>query len=147
MSDHPAAVLLDYYDLINLGYLDTAYNRWLSPAQGLARDYRLPYQQFVSGYGDTVNVTVYVGYAQAIPQHQQRSYLWTYLRVVLVGQHSDGSYVTYSGCYALGYTAQSPNGIGIVNGRFQLLQNDVPNATSIFNALNTLNCAALGMGL
>jgi hypothetical protein len=147
MSDHPADVLLDYYDLINFGYLDTAYNRWLSPAHGLARDYRQTYQQFAAGYRDTRYVTVYTGYAQAIPENQRHNYLWTYLPAVLVGQHTDGSYVTYSGCYALGYTAQSPNGIGIVNGDFQLLQNDVPNATNIFNALNTLNCAALGMGL
>jgi hypothetical protein len=147
MSQHPAIVLLDYYDLINEGNFGTAYNRWLSPAQGLAQDYRQTYQQFVSGYDDTVSVTVYAGHSQAFPENQRRSYLWTYVPAVLVGQHSDGSYVTYSGCYALGYTAQSPNGIGIVNGRFQLLQNDVPNATSIFNALSTLNCAALGMGL
>jgi hypothetical protein len=145
MSDHPADVILTYYDLINSGNFSAAYNQWLSPANGLARDYRLPYQQFVSGYADTRYVTVYAGQFQTIPQNQQRGYLWLYVPIVLVGQHTDGSFVTYSGCYALGYIAE--NTVGIVNGRFQLLQNDTPNGSIIFNALNTINCATLGMGI
>jgi hypothetical protein len=146
MSDYPTDVVLDYYDLINEGNFQTAFAQWLTPeTHGLPRDYRLPYQQFVNGYGDTEYVTAYAGGFQQIPVHQQRSYLSFFLPVVLVGQHTDGSYVTYSGCYALGYVGV--NTLGIVNGRFQLLLNDVPNAATIFNALNTQNCAALGMGL
>lgn len=146
MSDYPADVVLDYYDLINEKNFSTAYTQWLNPAtHGLTRDYRLPYQQFVNGYSDTTYVTAYAGAFQQIPTNQQRSYLSFFLPVVLVGQHLDGTYVTYSGCYALGYL--STNTMGIVNGRFQLLMNDVPDAATIFNALNTQNCAALGMGL
>jgi hypothetical protein len=146
MSDYPADVVLDYYDLISEGNYQLAYNQWLTPAtHGVSRDYRLTYQQFVNGYRDTAYVTAYVGGYQSIPANQQRSYLSLFVPVVLVGQHRDGTYVTYSGCYALGYL--STNMMGIVNGRFQLLMNDVPDAPTIFNALNTQNCAALGMGL
>jgi hypothetical protein len=146
MSDYPAEVMLEYYDLINAQNYGTAYAQWLNRAtHGLTADYRLPYQQFVTGYGDTAYVTVYAGAFQPIPLAQQRGYLSTYLPVILVGHHNDDNFVTYSGCYALGNLGV--NQLGIVNGKFQLLFNGAPNAATIFNTLDQLDCATLGMGL
>lgn len=144
MNDEAARTLLSYYDLINQGEYGTAYTRWLSPAQGLSLDYRLPYQRFVTGYGDTTYVMVYTAQIQAIPQNQYRTYLYAYLPAILIGEHTDGTFVTYKGCYALGYLNA---GLGIVNGKFTLLQEDVPSADTIFPVMNSLNCANLGMGI
>jgi hypothetical protein len=145
MSTDEADTILDYYDWVNQRDYNTAYNQWLTPAHGLVRDYRPPFNQFSNGYSDTAYVMVYAGQTQGIPVEQQRSYLNSYLPTVLVGHHWDGSFVTYSGCYALGnlYAGEQ----GIVNGRFRLLTNSLPDAATLFNALNGLNCAALGMGI
>jgi len=146
MSSSAADTILDYYDLINTRDFASAFAQWLSPVQhGLLADYRPPFNQFVRGYGDTMHVMAYAGDAQVVPAHQQHSYLNAYLPVVLVGQHFDGAFVTFGGCYALGDLTTSAQ--GIVNGHFQLLSNTVPDTNMIFSTLNNLNCAALNIGI
>jgi hypothetical protein len=143
MNTDEAYVLLSYYDLINTGYYSDAWNMWLSAGEGPAsRSYAPSYTNFVSGYADTDYVTVYLGTKQAL---NPPNALLDYLPAVLVGEHTDGSFVTYSGCYAMG--RYSTGGIGIVNGRFSLLKDDTPTSDEIFNALASVNCASLGMGI
>jgi hypothetical protein len=142
MSAPGATALLNFYDRINQGDYAGAYARWLSPSNGLPKDYRLPYQQFAAGYGDTAYVTVYAGDAQAAPQS---AYLSGYLPAVLVSQHTNGTITTYSGCYAMGRF--SDGSLGIVNGRFTLLDYKTPSVALVFETLNSLSCASLGMGV
>ena len=68
-----------------------------------------------------------------------------YVSAVLVAQHTDNSFVAYSGCYALGNLP--PVEWGIVNGQFTLLAETVPTTLTIMNALGELDCAQLEMGL
>lgn len=146
MSSTVADTILDYYDLINQGEFASAYAQWLTPtSHGLPSDYRPLYSNYVTGYGDTVYVTVYAGDAQAIPSFNRRNYHVAYVPAVLVGQHTDGNFVAYSGCYAIGVL--DVQSYGIINGRFTLVTESVPTAEIIFNALAGLDCATLGMGI
>jgi hypothetical protein len=143
MNTDEAYVLLSYYDLINTGYYSDAWNVWLSAGEGPAsRSYAPNYNNFVSGYADTEYVTVYLGASQAL---NPANYRLDYVPAVLVGEHTDGSFVTYSGCYAMG--RYNTGGVGIVNGRFSVLKDDAPTAEEVFDALAGLNCANLGMGI
>ena len=75
------------------------------------------------------------------------SYLDGLLPAVLVGQHTDGTVVTYYGCYVIGGQDGLPYGnLGIVSGAFNLLGNDVPNAQTIAQYLN-IDCTTLKLQL
>lgn len=142
MGTPAAQTVLDYYMLINDGDFATAYEQWVSVPN---REFRAPYSQFVSGYDDTVTVTVYAGNTQIIPSNQLRDYLYVYIPVVLVAEHFEGDYIAYSGCYALGYL--NPSKLGIVNGRFSVLSESVPTTEDIFSVLDDLTCSSLNMGI
>jgi hypothetical protein len=124
--------MMDYYDLISTGGYDRAYNTWLS------LQYLAPYADFVAGYADTEYVTVYAGSNQAVGT---TSYFYT--PMVLVSEHSDGSFDSYSGCYVFGRF--NAGNLGIVNGKFTLLLEEVPDSTTIFDTLTGLNCSSLGI--
>jgi hypothetical protein len=142
LNTDKAAILLYYYDQINQGYYTNAYNIWLGQSHGLSRSYALPYTDFVAGYGDTRYVTVYLGTSQAL---NPPNYRLDYLPAVLVAEHTDGSFESFSGCYAMMYI--STGGIGIANGSFRLLSEEVPTSEELFEALENLNCAGLRIGL
>jgi hypothetical protein len=142
MSSLSATGLLNYYDLINQGDYATAYTRWLAPSNGLTKDYRLPYQQFVAGYGDTAAVMVYLGDEQFVTNV---AYMRSFVPAVLVSEHTDGTITTYAGCYAMGVFADGS--LGIINGRFGSIDSKAPNALTVFEAINNISCAMIGIGL
>jgi hypothetical protein len=141
MTTDESALMVGYYDQINQGQYTNAYNHWLVQGQGPSRSYALPYNNFVAGYADTDYVTVYLGASQAL---NPANYRLSYLPTILVSEHTDGRFETFSGCYAL--MRISTGGIGIVNGSFSLLKEDAPSGTEVFDALADLNCASLNIG-
>jgi hypothetical protein len=140
-----------YYSLINRRDYATAYAMWLKPLPGPkpngmpAQDYRLPYNDFVAGYADTLFVNVYPGFYTETGGSAGHGYLDGVLPAVLVGQHTDGSVVSYYGCYVMGWLDQSK--LGIVSGTFlPLTQDDVPGGKAILDALKT-DCFSLQLSL
>ena len=141
-----AATLRGYYSLINRRDYATAYAQWLQPLPGPkpngqpATDYRPAYTSFVSGYYDTVYANLYLGTYNATGASAGHSYLNGLMPAVLVGQHADGSIVSYYGCYVLG---SFPSGkLGIVSGAFVQFSNDVPTGQQILQYLN-VDCTSL----
>jgi hypothetical protein len=140
----PHLMLKDYYDLINRKDYANAYNWWLKPLPGPkpngapAQDYRLPYSDFVNGYIDTAYVNIYFGnYVQTVAS-AGHSYLDGLMPAVLIGQQTDGSVVSYYGCYVVGRLGVSQ--LGIVSGGFvPLTIGYLPDSTTILQALK-LDC-------
>jgi len=87
----PRAMLVSYYQLINARNYAAAYQQWVNPPQ--------TYAQFVTGYADTTRVDAFFGGLQAGAIGQ----VGGSVPGVLIGYHTDGSVVAYSGCYSLGY--------------------------------------------
>ncbi|HEX2623059.1 MAG TPA: hypothetical protein VHL11_23020 [Phototrophicaceae bacterium] len=136
MSSIGSDLLLGYYDLINGKNYRPAYDWWLVLSDG-SHSNHLSYEQFAAGYQDTAYVTVYVGDIQAVSATSIQGLL---VPAVLISQHTDGNFTTYSGCYGLSQV----NGIyKIAAGKFTKLLANVPDSATAFNALNNLNCAAL----
>ncbi len=140
-----------YYGLINRKDYATAYAMWLKPLPGPkpngmpAQDYRLSYNDFVAGYADTVFIDVYPGSYTETGGSAGHGYLDGVLPAVLVGQHTDGSVVSYYGCYVMGWLDQSK--LGIVSGTFlPLTQGDVPGGKTILESLKT-DCFSLQLSL
>ena len=94
----PRQMLTSYYTLINSRNFAAAYSQWAGPTQ--------TYQEFVQGYADTTYVSAWFGSFQVGFIGAQNG------RVpgVLVGSHTDGSVVAYTGCYDLAY---NPNATGM----------------------------------
>ncbi|MBX3085832.1 MAG: hypothetical protein KF716_29610 [Anaerolineae bacterium] len=144
-------MLTTYYRLVNARDYNTAYTYWLHPLPGPkpngapATDYRQTLVQFATGYKDTTFVSLYMGEFNQTGASAGHSYLDGLLPAVLVGQHTDGSVVTYYGCYVIGGQDGLPYGnLGIVSGAFKLLGNDVPNAQMIAQYLN-IDCTTLNL--
>ena len=142
-------MLTTYYRLINARDYNTAYSYWLHPTPGPkpnsapATDYRQTLTQFAAGYKDTTFVSLYMGEFNQTGASAGHPYLDGLLPAVLVGQHTDGSVVTYYGCYVVGGQEGLPYGnLGIVSGSFKLLGNDVPNAKTIQQYLG-IDCTTL----
>jgi hypothetical protein len=147
-SNFAAPTLLTYYDAINRKDFATAYAYWLQPIPGPkpngapAQDYRPTFQNFQNGYANTAFVNIYFGDYNQGGASAGHSYLDGFLPAVLVGQNSDGSFASYYGCYVMGYL---PNGVlGIVNGKFSLLANDVPTGDIILQYVN-IDCTQLAI--
>jgi hypothetical protein len=87
----PRAMLVSYYQLINTRNYAAAYQQWTNPPQ--------TYAQFVAGYADTTRVDAFFGGLQA----GAIGHVGGSVPGVLIGYHTDGSVVAYSGCYNLGY--------------------------------------------
>lgn len=107
----PRDMLTIYYNYINARQYQIAYNQWISPSQ--------TYADFVAGYGDTSFVSAYFG------GFQPGFIGGTLGRVpgVLIGYHTDGGVVAYSGCYEVAYNPGT-TGIAqwrIADGDFQLM--------------------------
>jgi hypothetical protein len=140
-----------YYGLINRRDYATAYAMWLKPLPGPkpngmpAQDYRLPYNDFVAGYTDTLFIDVYPGSYTETGGSAGHGYLDGVLPAVLVGQHTDGSVVSYYGCYVMGWLDRDK--LGIVSGTFlPLTQGDVPGGKAILESLKT-DCFSLELSL
>jgi hypothetical protein len=147
-SNFAAPTLLAYYDAINAKSFATAYAYWLQPIPGPkpngapAQDYRPPFQEFQNGYTNTAYVNIYFGDYNQGGASAGHSYLDGFLPAVLVGQQTDGSFASYYGCYVMGYL---PNGVlGIVNGKFSLLANDVPTGDTILQSV-AIDCTQLAI--
>jgi hypothetical protein len=146
-------MLTAYYSLLNQRDYQNAYSYWLHPIPGPqpngapAQDYRTPYQTYISGYANTVYVSVYLGnyvYGGAAAGH---SYLLGFIPAVLVGQQADGSFASYYGCYVIGQQQGLPfSNMGIVSGKFTLFANDAPSGSLISQYLAT-DCTTLGLKL
>lgn len=61
-----------------------------------------------------------------------------YLPAILVGQHTDDTFVMYGGSYLL-------SGTQIRDGRFRLFFDAMLDASTIFEVLDELDCTAPGM--
>jgi hypothetical protein len=147
-SNFAAPTMLVYYDAINRKDFATAYSYWLQPIPGPkpngapAQDYRPPFQQFQNGYANTAYVNIYFGDYNQGGASAGHAYLDGLLPAVLVGQQTDGSFASYYGCYVMGHL---PNGVlGIVNGKFSLLANDVPTGDTILQYVN-IDCTQLAI--
>lgn len=142
--------LLAYYNAINNRDYATAYAMWLHPLPGPkpngapAHDYRPNYSDYVAGYGDTVFVNLYMGDYVETGASAGHSYLNGLLPAVLVGQHTDGSFVAYYGCYVMGILTNPPGAFGIVSGRFLSLVKDAPLGQLILQYLN-FDCTTLNL--
>jgi hypothetical protein len=104
----PQAMLLTYYNAINRQDYATAYALWLSPRQ--------TYQTFTAGFANTARVEPYFGGLQT-----QNSSQAGYVAAVLLGYQTDGSVLSYYGCFTASY--QGVNGITwrIAGGNFHVL--------------------------
>jgi hypothetical protein len=142
------ATILNYFDAINRKDFQSAYANWLAPIPGPkpngqpAQDYRLPFNRFATGYADTTYINVYLGtYVRGIA-FAGHGYLDGSVPVVLVAQHTDGSFNAFYGCYVIGFFLDGR--LGIVNGSFKLLTNGAPSGSAILSALN-LDCTSLAI--
>jgi hypothetical protein len=143
-----APTVLAYYDAINTKNFALAYAYWLQPLPGPkpngapAQDYRPNFQQFQNGYGTTAYVNVYFGNYNQTGASAGHSYLDGLVPAVLIGQQTDGSFAAYYGCYVMGHL--SNGALGIVNGKFSLLTNDVPTGDTILQYVN-IDCTQLAI--
>jgi hypothetical protein len=87
----PRQMMIAYYDAINRRDYLTAYNQWITPPSS--------YDQFVAGYATTTRVDAYFGSLQPYLTEAAAGSI----PAVLIGYHSDGSVVAFSGCYDLIY--------------------------------------------
>lgn len=136
--------LTTYYELINRKDFAGAYALWLHPLPGPKpngappADYRLPYNQFVSGYNDTKFVDVYPGSYDEEGGYAGHGYVDGKFPVLLVGEHTDGTFVSYIGCYVMG----GMQGIdaGIISGAFNKVGEgpDIPSLKATLPALKTI---------
>lgn len=147
-NNFAAPTMLAYYDAINRKDFLSAYAFWLQPIAGPkpngapAQDYRPPFQQFQNGYTNTAFVNIYFGDYNQGGASAGHSYLDGFLPAVLVGQQTDGTFASYYGCYVMGYL--SNGALGIVNGKFSLLANDVPTGDTILQYVN-IDCTQLAI--
>jgi hypothetical protein len=147
-ASEASTALLAYYDLINQKQYQSAYNMWLSPAPGPqpngspSQDYRPPLTSFQSGYSTTAYIYAYLGPYNFGGASAGHAYLDGFQPAVLVGQHTDGTFYAYYGCYVMGH---HPDGtFGIVNGRFFLFANQAPVGADILQHLN-VDCTTLNI--
>jgi len=146
------STLAQYYELINRKDFAGAYALWLHPLDGPKpngappQDYRLPYNDFISGYATTKFVDVYPGFYDEEGGSAGHGYLDGKFPVMLIGEHTDGTYVGYVGCYVMGGMQGVP--FGIVSGAFKQISNgpDVPSLYANLPMLKTI-CNDLGASL
>jgi hypothetical protein len=125
----PRAMLVSYYQLINTRNYAAAYQQWVNPPQ--------TYAQFVGGYADTTRVDAYFGGLQAGAIGQ----VGGSVPGVLIGYHTNGSVVAYSGCYDLAYNpAVSGMAVWTITGATFNPLGYVPAATQIQPLLLSLYC-------
>lgn len=144
------AMLTAYYRLINLRDYSDAYAMWLQPIPGPKpngappADYRLPYEGFVGGYSNTIYITIYMdSFYNESGAFAGHPYVDGMEPAVLIGQHTDGSIVSYYGCYAIGILR--PDELGIISGTFiQLDKGTVPTGQTILSLLKT-DCTRLNL--
>jgi hypothetical protein len=145
------AALTNYYTLINARNFAGAYAMWLQPIPGPKpngappADYRLPYDQFVAGYANTTAVSLYMGDCDCGGGFAGHGYIAGVVPAVLIGEHVDGTFVTYYGCYVMGGFISG--GMGIVSGNFQQISQDVPNGSVILSLLSTPCQPSIQQGL
>jgi len=142
--DRAYRALATYYELINRKDFVSAYAMWLHPLPGPkpngapGQDYRLPYTQFVSGYIKTKFVEVYPGVYNETGAYAGHGYLDGQFPVLLIGEHTDGTFESYIGCYVMG--KMQGIDMGIVSGTFTKVGQgpDVPSLKAILPALKTI---------
>lgn len=147
------SLLRQYFKAIEDHSYDLAYRLWLAPVPGPqpngapAVDYRPFLPDFIEGYLQTRTIVVYTGSMgeyQFLGASAGHGYLDGFQPVVLVAEETNGQITTYSGCYVMGHFLSG--GMGIVNGRLQVLTGGVPTATMINSALS-VDCTSLGISV
>ncbi len=147
--DKGQMTLVNYYSLINRRDYLTAYAQWLHPLPGPkpngapATDYRLPYADFVAGYQDTSYAFAYLGAFNEQGASAGHGYLDGTIPAVLVGQHSDGSVVSYYGCYVIGLLPNSQ--LGIVSGKFLPIDTPYILSGKTISSYLSIDCTTLGL--
>jgi hypothetical protein len=84
----PATLLEYYYNSVNGQDYRQAYNYWENPDTS--------YAQFVQGYADTAWVTLNTG---TVIEDAGAGSIYGEVPVVLQAKHTDGTYLTFYGCY------------------------------------------------
>jgi len=147
----PGTLLREYFNAIENRSYELAYRLWLGPIPGPkpngapAEDYRPTMPNFINGYLQTVSIAVYTGSASTYFEggaSAGHGYLDGLQPIVLVAEESNGQITSYSGCFVMGYFLSG--GMGIVNGKLQVLANGVPTADVINSALS-IDCTTLGI--
>ncbi|HEX2619191.1 MAG TPA: hypothetical protein VHL11_03560, partial [Phototrophicaceae bacterium] len=90
----------------------------------------------------TFYVDLYTGVYNEMGASAGHGYLNGMMPVVLIGQHTDGTFIAYSGCYVMGFKLDGT--AGIVSGKLTKLVDGIPSGTDILTALN-IDCTALGL--
>ncbi len=119
-------MLLSYYSAINLRNYPEAYAYWVNTPQ--------TYDDFAAGYADTDHVEPYFGVFQ--PAVSSAAEIGR-VPAVLFGYHTDGSVVSYYGCFVIYPTS---TGLRILNASFRLISTTyLPDSTAMLSYLS-LNC-------
>jgi len=88
-QNSPVELLASYYNAINRGEYQRAYSYWQVPPN--------PYDEFVSGFSDTIHVQLIVQPPTRI--EGAAGSLYAAIPTVLIADHVDGSQHTYAGCF------------------------------------------------
>lgn len=86
-----------FFDIDSHNYM-RAYNFWRTPPS--------TYSNFVAGYATTVQAVVQIGATNGIDAGAGQRYIS--FPVVIIASHTDGSRVSYTGCYSLHRVAPGP---------------------------------------
>jgi heat shock protein HslJ len=85
----PVSLLASYYDAINRQEYQRAYSYWETAPD--------PFDEFASGFADTVSVQVIV--EPPTRYGAGAGSLYANIPTVLIAQHTDGTQLTYAGCF------------------------------------------------
>ncbi|MEP7286889.1 MAG: hypothetical protein ABI947_14120 [Chloroflexota bacterium] len=124
----PAQMLLVYYSSINLKDYGQAYSLWLNPPQ--------TFQDFAGGFVDTDHVLPFFGTIQTNPVSSAE---YGRIPTVLFGFHTDGTQVSYAGCFSI---SQTTVGWRIFNADLGFISNRAfPDLSNVSQYLS-INCYA-----
>jgi hypothetical protein len=135
----PQAMLLAYYSAVNLRNYPKAYSYWLNPTQS--------YADFASGFLTTERVLPYFGAwqpAQASAPAGESGRI----PAMLIGYHTDGAPIAFSGCFHIGFNTVQATSYAIVGANFTQIAaaGNVPDTNSISAALG-VNCYKASSGV
>lgn len=119
-------LLSDYFEAVNNRNYAYAYNLWQNPAQ--------TYDDFVTGWQDTSETVVFYGlyqYGGALNAIESGR-----IPVALMGYHTDGSLVSYTGCIGVSFNANIARHWSLYSANLSLLPaGTVPSVAQITTVL------------
>ncbi|NLX09535.1 MAG: META domain-containing protein [Chloroflexi bacterium] len=122
--DSPVGLLASYYNAINRQDYQRAYGYWETPAE--------PFDQFASGFADTVSARVII--EPPMRYEGAAGSLYASIPTVLIAQRTDGTQATFSGCFVARRPNLRPPDISAEQDVWRLYSADlveVPNDSAI----------------